>query len=437
MVTHGLRAILVLAPVLGLATGCRGVPPGSPAHTPPETAEQQDDDSGWLFDRLTGRTSSASRHDRPSGVQQASAVEPIEPSEPATGGGRSSPSNRASFSPQSATEEDAGFQLSDLAPDKVWENIKNTAGYGPNEGVARALLEEGKTLYEQEKYVEAAGRFKAAAERWPDSPLEEDALFLLGESQFFSDQYPKANDTYGTLLKKHENSRYLDKIVARQFAIGRYWEQKHAQSSRWPIVPNLTDREEPLFDTWGNALKAYESVRLNDPTGPLADDSIMATANANFRKGRYEESAYHYELLRKEYGKSDLQLPAHLLAMKSKQELYQGPLYDGTPLKDAGELAEQTLTQFPRRLGDERDRLVQTKNGIDNEKARRDWTIAQYYDKKEYFGAARYYYRIVIEDHPRTRYAQMAEDRLEQIKDQPNNPPQRFKWLTDLFLSDG
>ena len=86
-------------------------------------------------------------------------------------------------------------------------------------------MQEGQALFRAKKYKEAGAKFATAADRWPDTPLEEDALFLQGESEFFSDQYPKAHDTYGGLLKKYTNTRHLDVVVRREFAMGRYWEQ--------------------------------------------------------------------------------------------------------------------------------------------------------------------------------------------------------------------
>ncbi len=69
-------------------------------------------------------------------------------------------------------------------------------------------------------------------------------------------------------------------------------------------MPNVTDKSKPLFDTFGYAIQAYERIRLNDPRGPLADASLMALGNAYFRHGHYEEAAYNYDLLRKEYPNS-------------------------------------------------------------------------------------------------------------------------------------
>jgi len=386
-------------------------------------------------DRVTGRMqrtdgadSPAPKPGAPADVRAASHVESISPRDLAAAA--SAPDDL-----KSEESEDAGLELSDFYPSHVIATVKEMAGYGPDEELARALYQEGEDLYRKGEYEEAAERFKTAAKRAPDSPLQEDALFMLGESQFFADQYTAANETYAKLLKKYQYTRHLDTVVARQFAVGRYWEQLDADQPAWLLSFQFTDPTRPKFDTWGHALKAYQSVRMNDPTGPLADDSVMATANAYFLKGRYEDAAYNYDLIRKEYPKSDHQLQAHLLGMKSKLEIYQGPKYDGSPLLDAGKIADVTLEQFPNELGEERDRVIRTRNQVLEEKAQRDWALAQYYDKKKDYRAARYYYRLILEEYPTTVAAQRAGERLEKIKGLPDKPTNHFQWLTDLFPS--
>ena len=423
------------------AAGCAGVPPGPDrVNTRPpgraSSSAEDDENSGWLFDRLMGRQPQASQGATGAtpvpplgapGVVPASASEPVSP-----------PAAVASGASAAAPKPDdkSGFEWSDLSPNNIVKNVKSAVGLGPDEGLARKLMEEGKTLFEQKKYAEAAKKYKSAAGRWPDSVLEEDALFWLAECYFFADEYPNAQDAYDNLLKKYDNSRYLDTVANRLFSIGRYWEQLEAAHAHWPVTPNLTDKERPWFDTFGNALKAYETIRMKDPTGRLADDSIMATANAYFAKGRYEDAAYYYDLLRKEYPRSEHQLQAHVLGLQSKLRVYQGNLYDGTPLSEADQIAQQTLTQFRDQLGPEQVRVAQARDNILEQKADRDWVVAQYYDKKKEFGAARVYYQYLIKDYPLTQAAHKARARLDQIRDEPDRPPNRFKWLTDAFPAE-
>jgi outer membrane protein assembly factor BamD (BamD/ComL family) len=332
--------------------------------------------------------------------------------------------------------EDEGLKLSDFSPSNIGATVKKLTGNGPNEEVARGLYQEGEALFQEGKYEEAAERFKRAAGRAPRSPLQEDCLFMLAESLFFADQYPKANDAYADLLKKYEYSRHLDTVVARQMSIGRYWEQLNAADPAWFLSLQVTDPTRPKFDTFGYALKAYESVRMNDPTGPLADDSIMATGNAYFLKGRYEDAAYQYDLIRKEYPKSEHQLNAHLLGMKSKLETYQGPKYDGSPLEEAGKIADETVRQFGQELGSERERVVRTQNEIHEKQAEREWSIAQFYEKKKDYRAARIYYQSILDEYPATETAQRAKTRLGEIEGLPDKPTNYFRWLTDVFPSE-
>lgn len=336
-------------------------------------------------------------------------------------------------------QSDLVYRVKD-EPDPFTEaakGVRSAFGYGPNEQVARKAFDEGEALFKEKKYDEAAKKFKSAADRWPDSLLEEDARFMLGESYFFADRYASAHDTYGELMKKFENTRYLDTVVKREFAIGRYWEQMYTKRPHWPVTPNLTDKTMPWFDSFGHALDAYERVRLQDPTGPLADSSVMATASAHFAREQWEDAEHYYEMLRKEYPNSQFQMQAHLLGMTAEQQIYQGKDYDGAPLKKEEEIAKQTLVQFASKLPeDERARVLETTHRITENKAQREWAMGQYYEKKRYYGAARYYYQNVLKDYPLTQTAQVARKRLEEIKDYPDAPTNHLRWLTNALGDD-
>jgi len=335
-----------------------------------------------------------------------------------------------------AEKQGKGFDQDDISPEGVYRNLKTAVGLGPNKRVAEAALGEGERLFRAKKYDEAIDPLQTAADRWPDSVIQEDALFLLAESHFFSDRYPAAHDAYGTLLSKYSNSRYLDTIARREFAIGRYWEKRYKEDPSLPITPNLTDDALPRFDTFGHALEAYQRVRLFDPTGPLADDSVMAIANAYFVAGRFEEAAWNYDMLRREYPDSKHQAEAHLLGLEAKKRIYQGARYDGTALEDAQEIADQAITQFGGPLSKEKELLRKSRQELLEKKAMRDFSMAQFYETKKYYGSARYYYNLVLKNFPRTRTAERARQRLAAIKDLPDEPPNHFKWLTDLFPDD-
>ena len=137
------------------------------------------------------------------------------------------------------------------------------------------------------------------------------------------------------------------------------------------------DKRRPRMDTVGYARRAFEKVRLNDPTGPLADDALMATANSHFTRGQYSDADYHYTLLRREYPKSIHIYNAHVFGIQAKVRAYQGPGYDGKLLREASDLADQTLRQFRNKSAAERERLEKIRRDIIVNRAARDMEMAQ------------------------------------------------------------
>jgi len=331
------------------------------------------------------------------------------------------------------TDERSALQktLESISPTKVVQGAQSAVGLGPDETVAREAFRQGQELYARREFAEAAEQYAKAAARWPDSALEEDAKFMLAESYFFSDQYPKANQVYSELLEKYGGSRHLDRIMQRQFSIARFWQQKYEDSSDW--VPNLTDAKRPRLFTGSEAQATLNSVWMNDPRGPLADDALMASANGHFLAGRFQEAADVYAQLRSDHAQSEHQLQAHLLGLESVLQTYQGPAYDGTVLLQAEKLIETILTQFGHQLGPERERVLQTRQLVREKLAERDWEQGQHNDSLKYYGAAAQYYRWVIEQYPETEFAAKARQRLEEISGLPPRPADRFAWLTRIF----
>jgi TolA-binding protein len=321
-----------------------------------------------------------------------------------------------------------------LDPHEQYTKLKTAVGLGPNEQIARKDYVEGDRLFREKNYKAAAEKFQAAIDRGPHSAIEQDAMFMLAESYFYGDRYIKARDAYDGLVKEHANTRYMDKVIEHEWAIARYWEQYEQRHPDWLATPNAWDKTRPWFDTIGHAIKTYDSIRLNDPTGPRADDAIMATANIYFARGKYDDADYHYTLLRKEYPRSELQFEAHLLGLQAKLRKYQGENYDGTPLEEAKVLVKNLNSQFGNRLKpEEKQRLTLVSAQLNKEVASRDFRMAGYYDRKKDYGAARHYYAAVIEKYPDTELSQKSRDRYAEIKGEPENPAKPLGFLVDLL----
>jgi DNA repair protein RecO len=321
--------------------------------------------------------------------------------------------------------------------DNIKKRWKKILGRGPNEPIARKALVEGDALFREKQYAEAITKYKQAIDRWPDSVIEEDALWQLAECWFFTDKYPKAEDCYDQLVKKYANTKYLDRIAQRQFVIGQYWLALDNKLHLPVIVPNLADRSRPLFDTQGRALKAFDHVRINDPRGPLADDSIIAQANAHFLNRQWIDADYFYGLLRTEYPDSEFLMQAHLLGLQSKLRAYQGPGYEGGVLDDAEILADQILVQFPDQLDkDEQERVVKVRAEVAAQQAMRHWNRAEFYSKGKHYTSARIYYALIARDYPKTQLAQVSREKLNLIAGKADVSDDPFPMLTRVLNPD-
>jgi outer membrane protein assembly factor BamD (BamD/ComL family) len=321
-----------------------------------------------------------------------------------------------------------------LDPRVQYGKVKEAVGLGPNEQFAQAAYLEGDRLFREKKYNKAAEKFEQAIARGPHSIVEQDARFMLAECYFFGDRYIKARDAYDELVKEHPNTRHLDAVVDREWKIARYWEQEATAHTDLPLTPNAWDKTRPWFDTIGHSIKTYENIRLNDPTGPRADDAIMATANIHFERGHFDDADYNYTLLRKEYPQSELQYEAHLLGLQAKLRKYQGEDYDGTPLEEAKTLVKQLRMQFDSRLPpEEKERLRTVEGQVNLELATRDFRMAKHYDGTKHYGAARHYYTEVVKDHPDSELASQARDRLAQIASEPDKPAKPLGAIVELF----
>jgi len=331
-------------------------------------------------------------------------------------------------------EPKRGFDWSVLAPTNVYSRVRDWLGLGPDETKANAFMEKGKEilrtnpdLKDKKKNLEAAKHFTSAGKKFPDSVLEEDALNFAGECYFFADDYSNAFTAYQKLIVKYQHSKHMDNAVRRVFKIGRYWEREAETKS----MGNAMDKSLPSYDTFGHAKKAYETIFIHDPHGPVSDDALMALATAYLKRGRYQgddnynQAAYYYQQLREFHPSSKHIAMAHQNELYARTQAYLGPQHPSRTLEEARKLADISLWQFGNELDSEdKANLLEIKEEILASEAERLWEMGyKYFDlKKRDYGAARLHYNRLIAEYPQTVYAEKARKRLEKIEGLPDKP---------------
>ncbi len=329
-----------------------------------------------------------------------------------------------------------------LSPMTAATKIRNTFGPPePNRKQAQMHFSQAEAQFLAAAKLEGSARraaFKAAAKPYEEaskiagsSPLEEDALMMKAESLFFADHYLEADQAYDELVKKYARTRHMDKIDQRRFAIAQYWINLANSDSN--VVPEFWNKEKPAIDSFGYAIKSFDKIRFDDPTGKLADDATMAAGIANFQKGKFGAADEFFTDVRENFPSSEHQFQAHFLGLKCKQGMYEGPSYDGGSLDDGINMIKQIHRLFPDKAKEHEQYLQAAYKDLRLKSANREFTMAKYYDNRKEYGAARIYYQTVIDEYADTSLAAKSKQRITAIAGLPDTPDQSLEWLASVF----
>jgi len=333
---------------------------------------------------------------------------------------------------------------------------------------AKRLLEEGNLAAAEQKFKKIADDhklddsgfirkrrwkdlFKARSElkaSYSDSPLREDSLFMLAETQYKQDELPAAETNYLLLLKEFPNTRHMDASTKRLFDIAMIWMDfkvakssdvqlaaysDNGRASRPKVVSgkdykkhsffNFTNKKRPLTDTEGRALEALKAIWLNDPTGKLADDALMFTASHQLRTGRYSEAAETYRLLREEFPQSPHAKDAYVLGAYVSQASYQGASYDGKSLTESRQLQLMAMNLFPDATVEEKKRLQQGLQDIEDKTVARNFNRAIFWLRKGRFEAVEMTCYHIINTYPNSKYVGKARGLLAKLPEYRKKNP--------------
>ncbi len=284
-------------------------------------------------------------------------------------------------------------------------------------------------------FLKAAKEFKKAGAAHPGSAIAQDACFMEAESLFFADHLPKAEQAYARLQKEFPNSRHNDRAAARLFAIAQYWIDTEKAGGNGIMQVNFTDEKKPWLDADGHGIRVLDQIRYDDPTGRLADDATMAAAVEKFRQQKYEDADEFLTDLREAFSDSEHLFHAHILGIRCKLEMYAGPRYSQLVLEEADKLIRQTRTRFPDRVREPeiRELLAKAAAEVEYRQAERLYTRAQYREKRREYGAARLYYKQLLDNHGTTPFAENASERMVAIADRAALPDRPLDFLTKIF----
>ena len=336
--------------------------------------------------------------------------------------------------------------LDDLSPGQLATTWKTrvSGGLGRNADQARKYYDQGEAFYNkgiqqlesdpdanlhQEIFSEAANQFRLASAAWSGSSVEEDALYFQGESYFFADRYVQANRAFEKLVSEYAGTKHMDLAENRRYAIALYWLQLSEKGS----MLAMNDPKRPTRGLAKEARRVLHQIRMDDPTGNLADDAAMSLSKAFLKADMNYEAADTLEDLRRNYPGSEYQFDAHMLELEAQLAVYQGAAYDDQPLKKADEILKSIVRTFPQESKGEIAYLEKQSARVQNMLGERDLTMAEYFERRGENLAARFHYQKVKDKFEGTTIAEQVDQRIAETQKLPDRPGQHAKWLVDLF----
>ncbi|MEZ6093306.1 MAG: outer membrane protein assembly factor BamD [Pirellulaceae bacterium] len=341
--------------------------------------------------------------------------------------------------------------IQDLSPDQIGTTISSRFSRGNNSEKATKAFNEGQILYEKalalresdpdskeaiETFEEAAKQFRIASSQWKDSAIEQDALFYEGESLFFANRYVQSNRTFEKLIALYNGTRYLDKAEARRFAIAQFWLGVAREEKKNVVKAPRPSAERPMMGLASESRRILNRIRIDDPTGKLADDATMALGNAFFEAEMYQEAADTYEDLRNAYPGYPNLFQAHVFELKARMNSYYGNSYDIEPLEKSDELLKLIVRRFPNEARKEEAYLGQEAVAIRSMLAERDFTLGEYYEKRGENRAAMIMFEQVAQRFGGTDFSNEAVERVAELDGKPAIPTQHGQWLVDMMSKD-
>jgi outer membrane protein assembly factor BamD (BamD/ComL family) len=314
--------------------------------------------------------------------------------------------------------------------ERMADTRRTFTGSSYHDPEAETKLARGDELYQAGDYDAARRAFGRVAENTQNPVLlAEKARFMEAECLRAQNKLPEAVDTYHRMLKDFPAGAYRVRACQEIFDIANYWlDDTRADIDRiqrgetgWkaPDVRGWLDPTKPSIDQEGEALKALEHVYTHDLTGPVGDKALFWAGYVQFVRGNYEEADHCLSMLVEFHKESPLRPKAVELAILAKNNSTGGPDYDGQKCAEALQLVRNAETTMPEFAGDEKGQyLLRQKMIIRMQQAESDFRTAEYYERTGRPGSAVYTYELVRRRYPGTKFSDLAEKRIEKLKDE-------------------
>lgn len=229
--------------------------------------------------------------------------------------------------------------------------------------------------------------------------------FLRGEIQFADENYLKAVKTYKDFLELYPQSKLYHPVMERLYDIAVLF-LNGQKVTRLKIIKTRAYEE---------AAKIMETIAEKAGNKPIAKRSLITLAQSLEKRGQYLDAYRTWSDITNRWPTSETAQKALLGMARSLHSSYRGYKYNSVNLESARSYYRDFMLRYP--LQAKEMRLEEQIELIEEQKAYKDYKIAQYYKRSGDKMAASLYYQAVIDQWPKSSAAQLAKNELRQMRE--------------------
>jgi outer membrane assembly lipoprotein YfiO len=240
-------------------------------------------------------------------------------------------------------------------------------------------------------------------ERYPDHEGLEEAMFLRGQAMMDRGRYANAYEAFEEQLASFPGGMFVLRALHREYDIAN------------AFVEGRKRRVWGIF--WVGAedygTKIFTSIAATAPGTSIARKALLRMGDYYYEDGQYAAAVRVYDEFLKIYPKSKDAAYAMLQAARASHAQYRGVKYQDTPLLSARQRYRNFAEAFPEQASQiDVERILED---INESLAHKKHHIGRFYERVGRDGAATFYYRIVVDQFPGTRWADLAEEDLRRL----------------------
>ncbi len=276
-----------------------------------------------------------------------------------------------------------------------WVNPKYMAKPNPKE-----QFEYAKGFYDEKKYEDAKREFKRLLKTYPKSFEASEGQYYLGLIDEAQGNSYEAFKAFQKVIDKYPFSERIPEVIEQEYKIA----ESFMSGEKHKTLSAVLGSENP-------AIEIFNKVIENSTYGPFAPKAQYKLGLVLKGLTRYYEAEEAFNKVITNYPDSEWAEASRFQIALCRQAVSKGPDYDQGAAQEAKQKFEEFVKDHPEAaLSNEAGKNI---SQLNEKEAESNYSIGIFYEKQKLYESAKIYYNDVVNNHPDTRWAAKAMERLQ------------------------